>query len=505
MHMTKGWTGKRLRIDLSLRKAWSEDIPPGELRQWFGGRGLNASFFSQHFQTPISPTSPDNPIAFAVGPLTGTLAPCSGWTSIASFSPLSEFPVYGFTRMPGHFGASLKAAGFDQCIIQGKADRPISLWIDNGEVKFEKADHLWGKETTETTVTLQEEKGDRSIEVLCIGPAGEGQIPFANVIHRLSWTGDRLGLGYLFGVKQLKAIAIRGKKPVTLQDPKQFLNLCLTLKDQIHKGQKIRRLKEEGALSLLGREERRGTINGNRWLPPGSEKQWATSLWANLSGWEGCFSCPVHCGRNIQDQEKCLGGIHLEKAWYLGPRIGVYNGEWTLKLHRFCQAQGLDPFLTSSLLGRIMEGVETGTLSEEDLRHTDDIEDQGEKVFAILRRMINGGKKEFHLSAPPASENEDLDILADIVSFCMIVVNRLNLMTVSNITDLINGATGYALTIEDLQDTISNIRQMESRLQNKKLHWNDQSTLLPLGKGQISQILRKEERRNVSVSNRTAS
>ncbi len=87
----------------------------------------------------------------------------------------------------------------------------------------------------------------------------------------------------------------------------------------------------------------------------------------------------------------------------------------------------------------------------------------------------------------------------------MIVVNRLNLMTVSNIIDLINGATGYALTIEDLQETISNIRQMESRLQNKKLHWNDQSTLLPLGKGQISQILRKEERRNVSVSNRTAS
>jgi aldehyde:ferredoxin oxidoreductase len=200
-----------------------------------------------------------------------------------------------------------------------------------------------------------------------------------------------------------------------------------------------------------------------------------------------------------------LGGIHLGKEWYLGPQIAVYSGDWTLKLHRFSQAQGLDPFLTASLLGRIMEGVETGTLSEEDLRHTNDIEDQGEKAFVLLRRMINEGKKEFHLSAPPASENEDLDILADIVSFCMIVVNRLNLMTVSNIIDLIHGATGHALTIENLQDTISHIRQMESRLQNKKLHWNDQSTLLHLGKGQISQILRKEERRNVSISNRTAS
>jgi aldehyde:ferredoxin oxidoreductase len=200
-----------------------------------------------------------------------------------------------------------------------------------------------------------------------------------------------------------------------------------------------------------------------------------------------------------------LAGIHLEKAWYLGPQIGVYSGEWTLKLHRFCQAQGLDPFLTASLLGRILEGVETGTLSDEDLRQVDEIEDQGEKALALLRRIISGGKKEFHISVPPASDNEDLDILADIVSFCMIVVNRLNLMTVSNIIDLINGATGFALTIDDLQDTISNIRQMESRLQNKKLHWNDQSSLLHLGKGQISQILKKEERDHVSISNPTAS
>ena len=503
--MIKGWTGKRLRIDLSLHKAWSEDISPADLRQWFGGRGLNASFFSAHFHSPVSPDSPDNPIAFAVGPLTGTLAPCSGWTSIASFSPLSDSPVYSFTRMPGHFGVSLKAAGFDQCVIQGKAERPVYLWIDNGEVKFEKADYLWGKETTETAVTLQEEKGDRSIEVLCIGPAGEKQIPFANVIHRLSWTGDRLGLGYLFGVKQLKAIAIRGKKPVTLQYPKQFLDLCLSLKDQIHQGQKTRKLQGEGALSLLNQEEERETRNDNRWLSRGSEKQWASSLWANLSGEEGCSSCPVHCGRSIQHQEKSLAGIHLEKAWNLGPRIGVYDAEWTLKLHRFCQAQGIDPFMAASLVVRILEGVDTGTLSPEDLRQMEGIEDQGEKAFVLLHRIADGSRRESDLSASPISENEDLDILADIVSFCMIVVNRLNLMTVSNIIDLINGATGYALTVQDLLDTISNIRHMESCLQNKKLHWNDQSTLLHLEKGQICQILRKEERRDVPDSYRTAS
>ncbi len=491
--MIKAWMGKRLCIDLSLQKAWTEDIPVGNLRQLFGGRGLNASFFSQHFSSPISPSSPENPVAFAVGPLTGTLAPCSGWTSIASFSPLSDPPNYAFTRMPGHFGASLKGAGFDQCILQGKADRPVYLWIDNGKVKFEDASHLWGKETTETTVTVQEEKGDRSIEVLCIGPAGERQLPLANVIHRLSWTGDRLGLGYLLGVKQVKAIAIRGKKPVTLHDPRRFLNLCLALKDRIQKDRKMKRLKETGTLSPLGS------------VLPGSEKQWAASLGTYLSGQESCFSCPVHCGRNIQHQESYTGGIHLEKAWHLGPKIGVYNAEWTLKLHHLCQAQGLDPFLTSSLLAKTMEGVEDSPLSEKDLRETDAIWEREEKAFAILHRITHGSKNGFHFSVPPLSENEDLDVLSDIISFCMIVVDRVNLMTVSNMIDLIGAATGYALSIEDLRDTVWNILQMESRLQNKGLYLNNQPSLPRMGEGQISEILRREERNNESIVHRTAS
>jgi len=503
--MIKGWTGKRLRIDLGFQKAWVEDIALADLRQWFGGRGLNASFFVQHFPSPISPASPENPVAFAAGPLTGTLAPASGWTSIASISPILDPPRYGITRMAGHFGASLKGAGFDQCIIQGRANRPVYLWIDGEEVKFEKADHLWGKETTGSSVAIQEEKADRSVEVLCIGPAGERRLPFANAIHRLSWTGDHLGLGYLFGVKQLKAIAIRGKKPITLHDPQRFLNLCLGLKDRIQKDRKIRRLRESGAFSLLEREGGVMMKQGTGRLPFGSEKQWAISLRTHVSGRQSCFSCPVHCGVNIEYQGGYFGGIHPEKAWHWGPRIGVYNGEWTLKLLRFCQTRGLDPFLAGSLLTRILEGVETGPLSEEDLRQADGIEDQGEKAFFILHRLIDSSRKEFDLVASRCPENEDLDVLADILSFCLVVVNRLNLMTVSNMIDLVHAATGYALSKKELRDTIWNILQMESRLQNKQLHPTDESPLPHFGEGQISEILRKEEHHNESIIHGTAS
>ncbi len=499
--MPKAWTGKRLRIDLTLRRAWSEDIPEGDLRQWFGGRGINASFFHQNFPSPAS--SSESPIAFAGGPLTGTLAPCSGWTSIACFSPLSDPPRYAFTRMPGHFGVPLKGAGFDQCILQGKANRPVYLWIDDGKVKFEEAGHLWGKGTTETTVAIQEEKGDRGIEVLCIGPAGERQLPFANVIHRLSWTGDHLGLGYLFGVKHLKAIAIRGRKPVALHDPRRFLNLCLTLKDLIQKDRKIETLKEEGTFSLPGRDGKRRMSNGSSLM---SEKQWMTSLSTYLSGQESCFSCPVHCGRNIQHEENYTGGIHLEKAWHLGPRIGVYNGNWTLKLHRLCQAQGLDPFVTGSLLAGILEGVENGPLPDEDPKQTDPLCEQGERAYVILQRIINDGKNGFHLAVPRSSDNEDLDVLADIIPFCTIVVNRLNRATVSNMIDLIEAATGYALSMEDLRDTIWKILRMESRLQNKEPAEGQINPSAPRSEaGSINEILEREEHSNESTVHRTTS
>jgi len=503
--MTNGWTGKRLRIDLTLQKAWPEDIDLEDRRQLFGGRGLNASYFSRHFRSPVSPSSPENPIAFAAGPLAGTLAPCSGWTSMASFSPLCNPSAYAFTRMPGNFGASLKGTGFDQYILSGKADRPVYLWIDGAKVKFEEAGHLWGKETIETTVAIQEEKGDRSIEVLCIGPAGEKQHPLANVIHRLSWTGDHLGLGYLFGVKQLKAIAIRGAKPVTFHDPKRFLNLCLNLKNRIQKAQKTRKAKETGAFGFLVREGGTTIRKGNTGYLARSEDQWTNSMKTYLSGQETCFACPVHCGRSIHYQESVLGGIHLEKAWQLGPRIGVYNGECTLKLYHLCQTQGLDPFLTGSLLAAIIEGDKTGLFAEEDLKQFETIWDRGEKAFAILHQIMKGSKNGFRLPVPPVSSNEDLDVLADIIPFCTIVVNRLNLMTVTNIIDLIDAATGYAMSKEDLQDIIRKILQMESVLQNKGGYWTDQSSLPHTEEGQISDIPRREEPRHESIVYRTTS
>jgi aldehyde:ferredoxin oxidoreductase len=134
-----------------------------------------------------------------------------------------------------------------------------------------------------------------------------------------------------------------------------------------------------------------------------------------------------------------------------------------------------------------------------------DIEDPGERAFTIIRRIIDGNRKEFHLPARPVSENKHLDALADIISFCPIVVKNLTQRTVSNMIGLIYAATGYSLSKEDLRDMVRNIVRVESRLQNMGLDANDHSPLPPPGKSQITDILRKEERNNEPVIHWTTS
>jgi len=49
--MGTGRTGKRLQIDLSLQRAWSEEIPEQDSDSGVGGRALNATFLLE--QSPL--------------------------------------------------------------------------------------------------------------------------------------------------------------------------------------------------------------------------------------------------------------------------------------------------------------------------------------------------------------------------------------------------------------------------------------------------------------------
>jgi aldehyde:ferredoxin oxidoreductase len=386
----KGWSGRRLCVDLGLQKSWIEEVPVDDMALCLGGRGLNANYFLKNISDLTGASSSLKPISLSVGPLSGTIAPCSGWTSIAVFTG-SNVPRYAQVSMPGHWGPQLKFCGFDQLIVQGEAETPIYIVVDGENARFKDGKPFWGKNVAETVVGIQEEEG-RNIEILSIGPAGERLVRFANVANGLSWTADHIGLGCAFGSKNLKAIATRGTKPVVVDQPDRFLRLCLILRERIHRDQKSAQLGGLGSFFLLGQNGGGlGIKNYTKCSTINLEEKWKSEyLKEYLYGCEGCFSCPIHCGRISHINGDVFGGAHLESAWSAGPRIGIFDWAKTLRILQICQKQGFDPSGVGSMVAWLMDCYEKRIFSIREFGLADCPWGSETTILKIIERIIEG-------------------------------------------------------------------------------------------------------------------
>lgn len=378
-----GWAGKRIRIDLTRSEISVEALPLSYLKKWIGGRGINSEVVYHETTSEIHPFDADNPICFGVGPLTGTFAPSSGRTVVSSRSPLTSGQTprtdvhgHGDANMGGDWGPELKFAGYDQLVIKGRAAKPTYLWIDDDNIELRDASHLWGKDTLETTLKIMEELGDPEVKVLCIGPAGEKLVRFANIICSFKRACGRTGMGAVMGSKNLKAIAVRGTKPVELAKPKKFAELCHILRTKIASDPTYTIFAARGTLHLIDNANLRGSSswkNHTTGYGPGLEEKLHSSIHAKryLHGREGCFSCPISCGRYTMIKEGPFAGYHfggpeMESVMALGPRLGILEWEPIMMMAHKCDLYGMDTISAGAVIAWAMDCYERGLITEED-------------------------------------------------------------------------------------------------------------------------------------------
>ena len=213
----EGWTGKTLVIDLSKMEIRVESLEDDIYNRFIGGTGINAWLLWKEVPPETNSFSPENPLILGFGPLSGTQTPCGNRFTVTFKSPLTG--IYGDTNVGGSFGPEVKFAGYDSIIIRGRAEKPVYLWINNENVEIRDASHLWGKNIRETEDLIREELGDQKVKTLCIGPAGENLVKYAVLVATGSRVAGRCGSGCLAGLKNLKAIAVRGTKEVRVRDP----------------------------------------------------------------------------------------------------------------------------------------------------------------------------------------------------------------------------------------------------------------------------------------------
>ena len=202
-----GWNGKILRIDLSSGKITREALAPGIARDYLGGRGLGIYYLLKELEPTCDPLQPENRLIFSLGPLTGTTAPTAARAMVTTKSPLTGAMTCSNTG--GYFPAELKKSGIDLLILQGRAENPVYLWINNDHVKLRDAAHIWGKNTHETDAALRRETDDRA-KVASIGPAGENLVRFAAIMNDKDRAAGRAGVGAVMGSKISRPSLSRG-------------------------------------------------------------------------------------------------------------------------------------------------------------------------------------------------------------------------------------------------------------------------------------------------------
>ncbi len=216
--MSYGWAGNILRVDLSQKKITKEPLPASWSAKFLGGSGINDWILWNEVGPEVEPLSPENKLIFGVGPLAGTIIPMGSRTHVTTRSPLTG--IFGDTNSGGFWGSTLKYAGYDHIIIQGRSERPTYLWVNNDEVSIRDAGHLWGLDVYQTTDALMRELG-QDVCVASIGPAGENLVSFASIMFDRYRAAAKTGAGCVMGSKNLKAVAVRGNKGVGIAKPEE--------------------------------------------------------------------------------------------------------------------------------------------------------------------------------------------------------------------------------------------------------------------------------------------
>lgn len=248
-----GWRNRLLRIDLSQRKIWAEDISD-KVPKFLGGRGLAAKILWDEYPEPVDPFDESSPLIIMPGTLTGARSPYSGRTHVSGFSPQS-YPYTWFTRasIGSTWGHELKRAGYDGIVITGASETPVRILIQDDSVSILSADELWGLDTIAVQLEIQARDGKR-VKTLTIGPAGEYLSRIATIHTASTSVAGQGGFGAVMGSKKLKAITVVGTGDVPVADPDRLQSL---FKDVAAATQGLRgghrqmdfinaRLKEEG-------------------------------------------------------------------------------------------------------------------------------------------------------------------------------------------------------------------------------------------------------------------
>ncbi|MFX0178227.1 MAG: aldehyde ferredoxin oxidoreductase family protein [Candidatus Hodarchaeota archaeon] len=380
-------------MDLSTRKITKKLIPKSIRDQFLGGRGIDMYLLYDRLLPGIDPIGPENILLIGTGLLTGIPALGSGRCDIAAKSPITG--AVGDSNIGGFFAPEMRMAGFDHLVISGKAEKPVYIWINDGDIEILDASHLWGNDTFETQSLIRSDHGDEEIKSLVIGEAGENLVRFANVRTGMKNSAGRTGMGCVMGSKNLKAIAARGTMDIKFSYPEELLDYCKEMIDTVMKNRYSRAASKWGTLIIYSTTNTTGLIRTRNFQLNQLDQGWdiePEEMDKYTIGMSGCFGCPVSCRHRYILKDGPYAPIFAEGPEYtslgaFGTMVDCRKMETVLVANHLVNKYGLDTLETGGLIAWAMELYEKGILNE---KMTDGLKlewGNEEIVFELIKKI----------------------------------------------------------------------------------------------------------------------
>jgi len=364
--MYAAYTNRWIEIDLTRRRVETGRPDPSLLDAYIGGKGLGFRLLADR-ALHTDPLSPENPIIFVTGPLTGTTVPTGARSALVTKSPL--FGGALDSHVGGSIGPKIKAAGYDTLTVTGRAASPLVLHVTPDGVDFLEAEDLWGRGVFETEKALRKKFADG--RVISIGPAGENLVRFANVANDLYRHYGRGGAGAVMGSKNLKAIVVEGDRKIEYSDRDEFVRLNRELAKDVVAHPNRKRRYELGTMMWVRMGQEIGRFLPTRNFQAGEFEGYEriTSETMNRElHWEhtGCWRCIIRCSKFARWDGKELEGPEYETTAFLGSGCGIADAKTVAEANWLCDDLGLDTISCGVTSSFAMECYEKGLVGDAD-------------------------------------------------------------------------------------------------------------------------------------------
>lgn len=381
-----------LLVDLSVGKGKITTHPGRD--KYIGGSGLAALLFQQYGHADRPWNDPDQPLIFAIGPLTGYF-PLMSKTVCAFKSPYHD--QYAESHAGGRSALSLRFANLDAIVITGRAAKPSCLAAGSHHLKVRDVHYLWGKSIKSTGKRLRHMfpgSGHRSI--LRIGPAGEIGSAMAGINVDTYRHFGRLGAGAVMGVKNLKGIVIEGDEMFDLPAGNAYQKVFEKIYNQLTTTGMMKKYHD------LGTPVNLAVLNNLKALPCRNLQQTSDSQIGGISGEtfaektllrnQACSGCPIGCIHLGYVREK----FHKDHRYYFfqvaydyepifatGAMLSVTNASEVLGIIDKIEEMGLDVMSAGVALAWATEATEKGIISAKDTMESLKFGDAGAYKTAV--------------------------------------------------------------------------------------------------------------------------